>query len=132
LAVACANFAVLFKAKPSDAPLVFASALLGYAVTRVGGAAYGSEFGVFLAGFVVGVAANTYARWRNRPGALVRVPGIILAVPGSVGLRSLFFTFGGDASRGLEVAATLLLLLVSLVAGLMFANLVVAPRKTLS
>ena len=66
------------------------------------------------------------------PGALIRVPGIILAVPGSVGFRSLFLAFDGDVARGLDTATTLALLLVSLVAGLLFANLIVAPRKTLS
>ncbi len=132
LFVASLNFSILFKAAPRDVGLVAGSAVLGYLTTRLAGAHFSSEFGVFAGGLVVGALANAYARWRNRPGALVRVPGIILLVPGSVGFRSLFFVFEGDVTRGLDTAFALIVLLVSLVAGLLFANVVVAPRKTLS
>jgi uncharacterized membrane protein YjjP (DUF1212 family) len=132
LGLACLNFALLFKAAPRDIPVVALAAMLGYVTTRVAGAAQGAEFGVFMAGLVVGMAANAYARWRRRPGALVRVPGIILLVPGSVGFRSLFFVFEGNVERGLDTAISVLALLLSLVAGLLFANVLVAPRKTLS
>ena len=33
---------------------------------------------------MITAAGNAYARWAQRPGALVRVPGIIMLVPGSV------------------------------------------------
>jgi uncharacterized membrane protein YjjP (DUF1212 family) len=132
LAVASLAFCVLFRAALRDWPLVMASAWLGYLSTRIGGATLGAEFGVFLAGLVVGCASNAYGRWRNRPGALVRVPGIILLVPGSVGLRSLFFVFERDVYLGLDTAFSLVVLLVSLVAGLLFGNVLVAPRRSLS
>lgn len=125
-------FAILFRASRVDYPLVMAAAWLGFVATRVGGTLGGAEFGVFFAGFVVGAAANAYGRLRNRPGALVRVPGIILLVPGSVGFRSVFAAFERDILSGLEIALTMLVLLVSLVGGLLFGNLVVPPRKTLS
>jgi uncharacterized membrane protein YjjP (DUF1212 family) len=132
LAVGSFNFALLFKAAARDVPLVMASVWLGYLTTRFAGASYGAEFGAFLAGLVVGSIANLYARLARRPGALVRVPGIILLVPGSVGFRSLFFVFEGDVARGIDTAVSLLVLLISLVAGLLFANILVTPRKTLS
>jgi uncharacterized membrane protein YjjB (DUF3815 family) len=37
----------------------------------------------------VTAAGNAYARWWHRPGAIIRVPGIIMLVPGSVSLRGL-------------------------------------------
>jgi len=122
---------VLFRAARRDWPLVMASAWLGYLCTRFGGEALGAEFGVFIAGLVVGCAANLYARSRKRPGALVRVPGIILLVPGSVGLRSLFFVFERDVFLGLDTAFSLVVLLVSLVAGLLFGNVLLPPRRSL-
>lgn len=131
LAVASLAFCVLFRAARRDWPLVMASAWLGYLCTRFGGEALGAEFGVFIAGLVVGCAANLYARSRNRPGALVRVPGIILLVPGSVGLRSLFFVFERDVFLGLDTAFSLVVLLVSLVAGLLFGNVLLPPRRSL-
>jgi uncharacterized membrane protein YjjP (DUF1212 family) len=125
-------FAILFRAARADYPLVMASAWLGFVATRLGGTLAGAEFGVFFAAFVVSAVANAYGRIRSRPGALVRVPGIILLVPGSIGFRSVFSAFERDIQSGLETAITMIVLLVSLVAGLLFGNLVVPPRRTLS
>ena len=125
-------FAVQFGAARADYPLVMASAWLGFVATRIGGMLGGAEFSVFFAGFIVSATANAFGRWRNRPGALVRVPGIILLVPGSVGFRSVFSTFERDIYSGIETAVTMIVLLATLVAGLLFGNLVVSPRRSLS
>ena len=132
LLVGSFNFAVLFRTAPRDFPLAMASVWIGYVATRVAGAQFGAESGVFFAGLVVGTLANLYARFSNRPGALVRVPGIILLVPGSVGFRSLTFVFERDVYSGLNTAFSLVVLLISLVAGLLFANVLVTPRRSLS
>lgn len=131
LLLAAAMFGVQFKAAWRDLPLVMGSAVLGYSITRIGGAELGAPSGVFLASLVVGSMANIYARWRNRPGALVRVPGIILSVPGSVGFRTLILVFGGNLMSGLDTAVTLLLMLAAVVGGLIFGNLLVPPRRYL-
>lgn len=131
LLAASYSFAVLFQAASRDYPLVMLSAWLGYLATRVGSAWAGPEFGVFIGGLVVGSAANVYARWQRRPGALVRVPGIILLVPGSVGFRSLFFAFERDVYLSLDTAFSLLAILIALVAGLLFGNLLVPPRRSI-
>ena len=114
-----------------DYPLVMGASWLGYLVTRTGGALFGGEFGVFLAGIAIGVASNAYARIWNRPGALIRVPGIILLVPGSIGLKSLYFVFQRDVYQGLDTTFSLIVILISLVAGLLFGNLLVPPRRSL-
>jgi uncharacterized membrane protein YjjP (DUF1212 family) len=131
LAIGCYAFAVLFKADARDYPLVMASAALGYVVTRFGGQAFGSEAGVFLAGMTMTALGNAYARWANRPGALIRVPGIILLVPGSVGFRSLTFVLERDVALGLDTGFLLVTLLVALVAGLLFGNLLIPARRNL-
>jgi uncharacterized membrane protein YjjP (DUF1212 family) len=131
LAIGCYAFAVLFKADSRDYPLVMLSAALGYAITRFGGQALGSEAGVFLAGMIITALGNAYARFANRPGALIRVPGIILLVPGSVGFRSLTFVLERDVALGLDTGFLLVTLLVALVAGLLFGNLLVPARRNL-
>jgi len=125
------SFAVLFRAARRDAALVIAAVLLGYTVTRLGGARFGPEFGVFLAGLCMGAASNLFARFAQRPGALVREPGIILLVPGSVGFKSLSLVFARDVLLGLDTAVSLLVLLITLVAGLLFGDLLVPPRRSL-
>lgn len=131
LAVGCYAFAVLFKADRRDYALVMVSAALGYLVARFAGQALGSGAGVFLAGMLITALSNAYARWVNRPGALVRVPGIILLVPGSVGFRGLTLMMERDMALGLETGLLLMNLLIALVAGLLFGNLLIPARRNL-
>ncbi|MBS0569395.1 MAG: threonine/serine exporter family protein [Proteobacteria bacterium] len=131
LGFGCLSFAVLFQAARRDYLLVMASAAFGYVVAYYGSSAFTPVFGVFLAGLAIGAASNAYARLAQRPGALVREPGVILLVPGSVGFRTLSLMFERDVYQGLDVAFTLIAILVALVAGLLFGDLLVAPRRSL-
>ncbi len=131
LVFACYAFAVLFRAARRDFPLVMCAAALGYLITYFGGRFFSPGFGVFLAGLTMGALSNLYARRTNRPGALVREPGIILLVPGSVGFLTLSAIAGGDVFLGINTALSLMAILVSLVAGLLFGDLIVAPRRSL-
>lgn len=131
LAMSALAFAVLFKAALDDIPLVATAVLVGYAATQIGGLLFRPDFAGFFAALIVAALANTYARWRRRPGALVRLPGIILLVPGSVGFRSLGFVFEREVEAGLSGAFSLVIILVGLVAGLLFGNLLVPPRRDL-
>ena len=63
--------------------------------------------------------------------ALLRVSGIILLVPGSVGFRSLSFVLERDVVLGLDTAVAVLSALIAIVAGLLFGNLLVPPRRYL-
>ncbi|MGH8121155.1 MAG: threonine/serine ThrE exporter family protein [Rudaea sp.] len=124
-------FAVLFRAARGDFPLVMLAAALGYSITYFAGSYFSPEFGVFLAGLTMGALSNLYARRTNRPGALVREPGIILLVPGSIGFLTVSAIAGGDVFLGINTAVSLIAILVSLVAGLLFGDLIVAPRRSL-
>jgi uncharacterized membrane protein YjjB (DUF3815 family) len=109
--------------------------IVGYLATRWGGQISGSlpgaPTGVFLGGFLLSALANVYARWMKRPGAVIREPGIILLVPGSVGFRSMSFLLERDTTLGMDTGLLLVTLLVSLVAGLMFGDLLISPRRSL-
>lgn len=126
-----AAIGILFQAAPRDWPLVMGAAILGYTATRMGAGLYGPSFGVFIGGLVVGAASNLYARFWRRPGALIREPGIILLVPGSVAFRSVSSLLGRDVHIGMDTALMLIGLLVALVAGLLFGDLLVGPRRSL-
>ncbi|TBR40222.1 MULTISPECIES: threonine/serine ThrE exporter family protein [Dyella] len=135
LIVAAFAFAVAFRAARRDWLVVMAAVVLGYLATRWGGAISGAlpaaPFGVFLGGFMLSALANVYARYAHRPGAVIREPGIILLVPGSVGFRSVSYLLERDASLGLDTGVLLVTLLISLVAGLLFGDLMVPPRRSL-
>ncbi|MBX3725485.1 MAG: threonine/serine exporter family protein [Xanthomonadales bacterium] len=131
LAGAAFGFAVSFRAAWRDFPLVMAAAIGSYLLTRWFGSSIGNGAGVFIAALVACAAGNLYARLWRRPGALIRLPGIILLVPGSVGFRSLTHAFERDIFLSLDTGFTLLSILITLVAGLLFGNLLVPPRRSL-
>ncbi|MBS0457000.1 MAG: threonine/serine exporter family protein [Proteobacteria bacterium] len=131
LLVSAYTFAVLFRAARRDYLLVIASAVFGYLVTRWVGSRLGNDAGVFFGSMAISAASNVYARWARRPGALVRVPGIVLLVPGSVSFRSLTFVLERDLMLGLNTAVAVLSVLVALVAGVLFGNLLVSARRNL-
>lgn len=135
LLVAAVAFAMLFRAARRDWPAVIVAVIAGYLATRWGGEIASrlpsAPVGVFIGGLLVGALANLYARVAKRPGAVIREPGILLLVPGSVGFRSVSFLLERDTSLGMDTALLLLTLLVSLVAGLLFGELLVSPRRSL-
>ena len=131
LAAGACSFAVIFRSATRDVAIVIGAIMTGYALTRLGGARFGPEFGVFIAGLAIGALSNLYATWMQRPGALIREPGIILLVPGSIGFKSLSFVFERDVLLGIDTAFSLVTILVSLVAGLLFGDLLAPPRRSL-
>jgi len=133
-AVPCAAlaFAVLFRAKARDYPKAMLAATAGYLIARMAGMAWGDAAGVFLSALVATVAGNGYARWYNRPGALIRVPGIIMLVPGSISMRSLLSSVQAqNMLAGQEMAILVLQTLMALIAGLLIGNLILPARRNL-
>lgn len=131
LVLSAFGFALVFQAARRDWLLVMMAAILGYLAARIVGVEFGPGFGVFVGGVVLGAISNVYARFWHRPGTLVREPGIILLVPGSVGFRTLAYLADRHIDTGMQTALLLITLLVALVAGLLFGDLLVAPRRSL-
>ena len=125
-------FAVLFRAHRRDYPLVMLSAITGYLISRFGGEWVGAQAGLFLSALATTAAGNVYARWRNRPGALVRLPGLIMLVPGSIALRGVIrLVQAQDIGAGQDAVLLALNTLMALLAGLLFGNLLVSARRIL-
>lgn len=131
LVVAAIAFAMLFQAARRDYPLVLSAVVVAYLVTYWSGNALGAPFGVFVGGLVLSAGSNLYARLLHRPGALIREPGILLLVPGSVGFRGVSDLLNNQIASGTHITVLLVTMLISLVAGLLFGDLLVAPRRSL-
>ena len=113
--------------------LVFPEAAIGgYLVSRGADLRWGSPSGIFLSALLGTAAGNAYARWANRPGALVRVPGLIMLVPGSAALRGFMaLVQQGDMAAGEQSLLLVLEILLALIAGLLFGNLLLPARRHL-
>ena len=132
LVLAAYAFAVLFKAHRRDYPWVMGAAICGYLISRFAGDAWGSPAGIFLSALTLTAAGNAFARWANKPGAIVRVPGIIMLVPGSASLRGLMsMVQQQDMVVGNSALLTVTNIVMALVAGLLFGNLLMPARKNL-
>ncbi len=131
LVIAAFAFALLFQASRRDYLLILVAVFVGYLATYWSGKALGAPFGVFIGGLVLGAGSNLYARVMHRPGALLREPGMLLLVPGSVGFRSVSDLLNNQIASGTHIAVLLVTLLISLVAGFLFGDLLIAPRRSL-
>lgn len=124
-------FAVLFQARLSEWRVISVTCLAGFMATRWGTLALGPELGPFLGALTVGVVSNLYARVFNRPASVPSMPSILLLVPGSLGYRSLTSFLSQETVLGLEWGFRMALVAASLVGGLLAANLVIPPRRSL-
>lgn len=132
LLIASVSFAILFRAARRDVLLVMAAAASGYLISRWVGNALGANVGLFVAALVVTAAGNGYARWADRPGAVIRVPGIIMLVPGSSSLRGLMTLVQQQSvEAGQEAALLVMNIVLALIAGLLFGNVLLPARKNL-
>ncbi|MEP6906597.1 MAG: threonine/serine exporter family protein [Pseudoxanthomonas sp.] len=132
LVLAAYAFAVLFKAHRRDYGWVMAAAISGYLISRFAGEAWGSPVGIFLSALSMTAAGNLFARWANKPGAIIRVPGIIMLVPGSNSLRGVITLMQQqDVMVGNTALMAVVNIVMALVAGLLFGNLLLPARKNL-
>ena len=125
-------FVVLLKAEVRDAGWIVLAGVLAFVGARFGQQALGPELGAFGGALVVGCFSNWYARVTDRPAQITMVPGLLLLVPGSIGLRALASFVESDTQIGVESAFRMLLIAVSLVAGTLIANIVSPRRKLLT
>jgi len=122
--------AVLLRAKWNQlvwVGLAFACAWLGL---QLGKATVGPDVAAFTGAMSVTIAGNLYARWRRRPSAVVRTPGLLLLVPGSLGFRGIAAAIRDGAGTELGSLGGLMLMVGgSIVAGILIGTLLVPlPR----
>ena len=129
LLVAPIGFAILLRARARDIPWIMLAGVLAYFGGMFGSSLLGPEIGLFGGALMVGLGSNIYARVLDRPSAIPSVPGILLLVPGSVGFRSLASLLDQQVLVGVETAFNMLLMAVSLAAGLLIANVLMPAGR---
>lgn len=131
LALAPISFAVLFRSRRRDMLWVLAAGWLGFLGARLGSSIFGPELGVLIGSLLVGLASNAYARFKSRPAVVLQVPGIMLLVPGSIGFKSVHALLRDDILTGVESAFDMAQVAGALVGGLLFANALLRPQRSL-
>lgn len=131
LVIAAVSIAALFHAHPRATPGIVLACAAAFYGARLGAWLLGPELGASLGAFIVGAGTNAWARWTDKPALVPLVPGLLLLVPGSLGFRSFSSLVERDVITGIDTAFAMVLVAVSLVAGLLIANAAVPPRRNL-
>ncbi len=131
LVLAPCAFTVLFRAALRDLVPILCAGALGFAGDRLGSAAVGPELGAFFGAFAVALGSNVWARVVNRPVAVTLFPGLLLLVPGSVGFRGAMLMLERDVVSGVETAFKMVFVAAAIVAGMLFAHVMVPARRAL-
>jgi len=124
-------FAILFDARPSESPVIFAASTTGYLASELGASYLSLDIAPFVGALVVGLVGNFYARTADRPALVAITPGILVLVPGSIGFRSLTSFLESGVVEGMDGAFRTGFVAISLVCGLLASNLVLPPRRIL-
>lgn len=110
---------------------ILGACVVGYVGSRYGTAWLGPQMGVLVGAFALGVLSNLYARVIHRPAQVVSVPAVLLLVPGSMGLRGMTSLLDKETLTGIETVFAMFIVATAIVAGLLIANAVFAPRRSL-
>ena len=131
LVVSSISIAIVVQAQLRAFAWILAACCVGYMGSRVGTEWLDPELGVVLGAFAVGVLGNAFARLMERPAQVVQVPAMLLLVPGSMGFRGMASLLGDDTLSGVETVFAMFVVALAIVAGLLIANAVVSPRRSL-
>lgn len=128
----CAALVPIFNIRLKHAPFAIACGFIGYFSTYWASKYLEFGLGTFVGAFAVGLFANLFSRLASVPATVVLMQGIIVLVPGSktyIGLNS--FISGQDFVQAEHIGQETFVIFMSLVAGLIFANVVLPSRKAL-
>ncbi|NMP31306.1 threonine/serine exporter family protein [Thalassotalea sp. M1531] len=126
------SLVILFQVRKKDAPWGIISGYVAYGATLLATPYLGFALGAFAGAFALGVYSNLFSRLMNLPSSIVMLLGLVVLVPGSkvyIGLNSA--VSGQDILNTTNIGSQTFLIFMSLVAGLIFANVAVRSRKTL-
>lgn len=128
LVIVALSFAVLFRANPRHIGWVFLSGVGSFLAAMYAGTIIDAQMGGFLAALFLGLMSNVFARLMKRPATIMLVPGIMLLVPGSIGFKSISSLLEKQTLTGVETGFAMTFAGIALVAGLIFANVLLPPK----
>lgn len=130
--ILCAALVPIFNIRLKHAPFAIMCGFIGYFSTYWASKYLEFGLGTFAGAFAVGLFANLFTRVAKAPATIVLMQGLIVLVPGSktyIGLNS--FVSGKDFVQAEHIGQETFVIFMSLVAGLIFANVVLPTKKAL-
>ncbi len=131
LVAASVGVGVLVQAQRRAFGWIIAACVAGYTGSRYGSVWLDGQMGGLVGALALGVLSNLYARIFDRPAQVVSVPAVLLLVPGSMGFRGMESLLDRETLSGVETVFAMFVVALAIVAGLLVANAVVSPRRSL-
>jgi uncharacterized membrane protein YjjP (DUF1212 family) len=131
LPIAVITINILFRAPLRQWGWILLTSSLTFGATQFSAQLVRPEFTVFVGGLTLGIASNIYARTKDLPAAIIRMPGLLFLVPGSLSFLSIQAVMSGHMDQATTTLGQLTLVAISLVMGLIMAGSLVPPRKAL-
>lgn len=132
VAILSGSLIIVFKARAKHAFWGLLSGFIAYGASILGGEYLGLALGAFVGALAVGIYGNLFTRFMNAPASIVILNGMIVLVPGSKTYIGLNAFISGDNTFSVEgLGQQTFLIFMSLVAGFIFANVTVPPKKSL-
>lgn len=128
----CLALVVIFRTRFKHIPWALLSGFIAYGATVWSASYIDQGLSTFVGAFALGIYANLFTRIAHAPASLVSMQGLIVLVPGSktyIGLNS--FVSGQDFVQAEHIGQETFLIFMSLIAGLIFANVVMPTKKAL-
>lgn len=123
---------ILFKARIKDAPWGLVSGYIAYGSSIWAALYLGGPLSAFVGAFALGLYSNVFSRIMNLPSSIVKLLGLVVLVPGSkvyIGLNTAIS--GQNMLNSNDIGSQAFLIFMSLIAGLLFSNVVLPSRKSL-
>ncbi|ORX41640.1 hypothetical protein BCR36DRAFT_363868 [Piromyces finnis] len=122
---------MMFYANASQFPIMVFTTLISYIITLIGNKfELPNEVSIIIAALAVGIVSNVYAKLRKKLAIIPIIIGVLLLVPGSVGVKgSLAFLIDQNFETGIQFTISMFTVSMWITIGVFLSNLIVFPFK---
>jgi len=122
---------MMFFANASQFPIMVFTTAISYIITVIGTKLnLPNEISIIIAALAVGVVSNIYAKLRKKLAIIPIIIGVLLLVPGSVGVKgSLAFLIDQNFESGVQFTINMFMVSMWITIGVFLSNLIVFPFK---
>lgn len=122
---------VIFQTARRDSVWVLIGCAAAYTGMVLGDSLANDNLGTVLGTTLTVIYANLWARWTNRPESITLLPAIIVLVSGAIGFQGLAAIADGQTAVGMQQFVQMFIVAVAIAAGVLIANTIVRPRRSL-
>ncbi|KXN71733.1 DUF1212-domain-containing protein [Conidiobolus coronatus NRRL 28638] len=128
LPLAAIAFSMDLRAHPRQWPIMIFTSSIGFGVSYLMTEyKVDSQLTSIVSAFVLGIVGNLYGKFTRKAAIIPLLGGIIMLVPGSIGVKGLLYIFNKNSAQGSAFALNMVVISLCITAGLFLSALIVYP-----